>query len=72
MLDHSILLKRLTVTFRVWSIVLEWFASCVHDCNQPDIVDGIVSAPSPLVYGVPQGSFWDLFCSHCTASFCRM
>ena len=71
-LDHSILLKRLTGTFRVWSIVLEWFASCVHDCNHPDIVDGIVSAPSSLVYGVPQGSFWDLFCSHCTASFCWM
>ena len=31
MLDHSMLLKRLEMTFGVQGIVLEWFASYVHD-----------------------------------------
>ena len=71
-LRHSILLERLKVSFGVRDVALERFASYVHDRSQSVTVDGIVPAPSPLVYGVTQGSFWDLFCSHCTASFCRM
>ena len=55
-LDHSILLKRLAVTFGVQDIAFEWFASYLSDRCQTVIVDGIVFAPSPLVYGVPQGS----------------
>ena len=55
-LDHSILLKRLEMTFGVQDAALEWFASYLSDRFQSVIVDGIVSAPSPLVYGVPQGS----------------
>ena len=37
------------------SFSLEWFASDLSDRYQSVIVDGIVSASSPLVYGVPQG-----------------
>ena len=37
-------------------MVLAWFASYVADRSQSVIVDGELSAPSPLVYGVPQGS----------------
>ena len=44
------------MTFGVRDAALEWFASYLGDRCQPVIVDGIVSAPSPLVYGVPQGS----------------
>ena len=51
-LDHSILLKRLAVTFGVQDIAFEWFASYLSDRCQTVIVDGIVFAPSPLVYGL--------------------
>ena len=36
--------------------VLWWFASYLSDHCQSVIFDGIVSVPSPLVYGVPRGS----------------
>ena len=52
-LDHSILLKRLEVTFGVQDAALEWLASCLSDRCQSVIVDGTVSAPSPFVYGIP-------------------
>ena len=55
-LNRSILLKRLEVTFGVPDAALQWFASYPSDHCQSIIVDGIVSAPSRLVYGVPQGS----------------
>ena len=55
-LDHSILLKRLEVTFGVRDAALEWFASYLSDRCQLVIVDGIASAPSSQVYGVLQGS----------------
>ena len=56
MFDHSILLETLKVTFGVRGVALGRFASYVHDRSQSVTVDGIVSAPSPLVHGVPQGS----------------
>ena len=55
-LDHFILLKRLEVPFGVQEAALEWFASYLGDRCQSVLVNGIVSAPSPLVYGVPQAS----------------
>ena len=48
-LDHSILLKHLELSLGVHGIVLDWFASYVHDRSQSVILDGILSAPSPLV-----------------------
>jgi hypothetical protein len=55
-LDHSILLKHLELSFGICGTVLDWFASYVHDRFQSVIVDGILSTPTPLVFGVPQGS----------------
>ena len=55
-LNRSILLKRLEVTFGVPDAALQWFAFYLCDCRLSVIVDGIASAPSPLVYGVLQGS----------------
>ena len=53
------------MTFRVRGAALGWFASYFND-RRHSVVD--VSAPSPFVYGVPQGSFFgDLSCSHCTS-----
>ena len=53
-LDHSILLKRLQVTLGVRDAALEWFASYLSDRSKSVIVGGIVSAPNPFVYEVPQ------------------
>ena len=55
-LDHPILLKRLETTFGVRGTVLDWFVSYLSGRFQSVIVDGVVSASRPLVYGVPQGS----------------
>ena len=55
-LDHPILLKRLETTFGVRGAVRDWFVSYLRGRFQSVIVDGVVSASRPLVYGVPQGS----------------
>jgi len=55
-LDHTILLKRLEVTFGVRGTVLQWFSSYVSDRYQSVNIDGNTSAPSLLLFGVPQGS----------------
>ena len=55
-LDHTILLQRLEMTYGVRGTVLDWFASYLSERFQSVIVDGVVSASRPLVYGVPQGS----------------
>ena len=48
-LDHSNLPKRVAVNFGVPDAALEWFATYLSDRCQSVIVDGIVSAPTPLV-----------------------
>ena len=50
------MLKRLETNDGVSGAVLEWFASYLSDRFQSVIVDGGLSVPRPLVYGVPQGS----------------
>ena len=55
-LDHSILLKRLEMTFGIRGSVLSWFASYLSDRTWSVVVDGMLSSPAPLVCGVPQGS----------------
>ena len=55
-LDHSILLQRLETTFGVRGTVLRWFASYVCERSSSVVVDGVLSSPAPLAYGVPQGS----------------
>ena len=52
-LDHPILLKRLETTFGVRDTVLNWFVSYMSGRFQSVIVDDVVSASRPLVYGVP-------------------
>ena len=55
-LDHSILLKRLELTFGIHGAALAWFASYLDHRLQSVIIDGQMSSPSLLSYGVPQGS----------------
>ena len=55
-LDHSVMLQRLEMSFGFRGSVLKWFSSYVSDRFQRVVVNGVVSEPSPLLYGVPQGS----------------
>ena len=55
-LDHSILLRRLEITFGISGSVLKWFCSYVSQRYQSVIVNGFTSNPHPLLYRVPQGS----------------
>lgn len=55
-LDHSILLKRLDVTFGIRGTVLTWFKSYLHNRHQCVVIDGSMSQYNKLLYGVPQGS----------------
>ena len=55
-LDHAILLRRLESTFGISEVALSWFESYLSDRTQSVVVDGLISTPIPLVFGVPQGS----------------
>ena len=55
-IDHSVLLRRLELTFGVREVVLQWFTSYLSDRYQSVSVGDTLSRPSPLLYGVPQGS----------------
>ena len=55
-IDHEILLCRLERTFGVGGTVLEWFRSYLEDRQQSIIINGALSEPKTLNYGVPQGS----------------
>ena len=55
-IDHEILIDRLTTTFGCSGIVLSWFKSYLAERTQSVVIDGVVSVPSALEYGVPQGS----------------
>ena len=55
-LDHAILLRRLESTFGISGVALSWFESYLSDRTQSVVVDGLMSTPIPLVFGVPQGS----------------
>ena len=72
-LDHTVLLQRLEMTYGVRGTVLDWFASYLSERFQSVIVDGVVSASRPLVYGVPQGSvLGPVLFTLCTHSLCQM
>ena len=55
-LDHAILLRPLESTFGISEVALSWFESYLSDRTQSVVVDGLMSTPIPLVFGVPQGS----------------
>ena len=55
-IDHDILCNRLKDVFGCTGVVLAWFRSYLTDRTQSVIVNNTASAPSPLRYGVPQGS----------------
>jgi hypothetical protein len=64
----TILLDCLSPFFGVSSLSLAWFASYLDGRRQSVSVRGVTSTltPSPLVYGVPQGSVLVLFCTFFT------
>ncbi len=55
-LDHAILLRRLESTFGISGVALSWFESYLSDRTQSVVLDGLMSTPISLVFGVPQGS----------------
>jgi hypothetical protein len=55
-IDHGILLDRLSARFAVSGLALAWFNSYLDGRWQAVSVDGVTSTPTPLIYGVPQGS----------------
>ena len=75
-LDHPILLQRLETTFGISGTVLHWLASYLESCEQSVKVDNILSSPSPLQFGVPQGSvlgpiLFTLYCQPLSDLICR-
>ena len=55
-IDHDILLSRLQHTFGFHGTVLNWFSSYLKCRLQTVCINNVMSAPSPLSFGVPQGS----------------
>ncbi len=55
-IDHSVLIRRLEITFGITGTPLSWLMSYLTDRVQTVVVNGQKSAPSPLSFGVPQGS----------------
>jgi len=55
-IDHTILCKRLSTTFGCTGTALDWFQSYISSRTQAVLANGTQSTPSPLHYGVPQGS----------------
>ena len=54
--DHQILLSRLETVLGIRSASLQWFRSHLLDRSQSVVVNTSASCPSPLRFGVPQGS----------------
>jgi hypothetical protein len=55
-IDHGILLEGLSDRFGVSGRALTWFTSYLDKRQQMVSVNGVSSSPTPLIYGVPQGS----------------
>ena len=53
-IDHSVLLKRLKLSFGICDVALAWFRSYVTDRLQCVGIDGKLSKSNPLLFGVPQ------------------
>ena len=55
-LDHNILISRLETSFGVTGNALKWLASYLSDRQQSVVINGEISTPLKLSFGVPQGS----------------
>ena len=55
-IDQDILLARLEHSFGFHGTVLDWFTSYLSNRTQFVCIDNVMSASSPLTFGVPQGS----------------
>ena len=55
-LDHSILLKRLEMSFGIKGSALSWFESYLVSRSQSVQINKTISDSETLIYGVPQGS----------------
>ena len=55
-IDHSTLLERLHVHFGISGTVFQWFKSYISNRQQRVHIDGSLSCPQDLHFGVPQGS----------------
>ena len=54
--DHATLLQRLKMSYGLSGVVLNWFSSYLSGRTQRVRTSRSSSPPSPLLYGVPQGS----------------
>jgi hypothetical protein len=54
--DHSILLSRLESNFGLTGKALSWLRSYLSGRRQSVRINDVTSEPTPLMYGVPQGS----------------
>ena len=68
-IDHSTLLERLHVHFGISGTVFQWFKSYIANRQQRVHIDGSLSCPQDLHFGVPQGSVLGpfLFCLYTTS-----
>ena len=55
-IDHQILLSRLETVFGIRSTTVQWFQSYLLHRNQSIVLHNSASSPSPLIFGVLQGS----------------
>jgi hypothetical protein len=55
-INHGILLERMSARFGVSGLSLAWFTSYLDGRRQSVSVGGVTLTPTPLIYGVPQGS----------------
>ena len=67
--DHATLLERLHGHFGISGTVLQWFKSYISNRQQRVHIDGSLSCPQDLHFGVPQGSVLGpfLFCLYTTS-----
>ena len=64
-IDHSTFLERLHGHFGISGTVFQWFKSYFSNRQQRVHIDGSLSCPQDLHFGVPQGPF--LFCLYTTS-----
>ena len=54
--DHAILLDRLAARLGISGLALSWLSSYLNGRRQSVSIGGVSSVPTPVIYGVPQGS----------------